>query len=466
MIHSWQIDPIFGMLVTAALSVVLVLFISLVGLPQDRLTPRRRRILSVLRLAAATLTILALWRPTLVRTETRPQSSTLVVLADQSRSMTVADALAGKTRWDVLRQTLADAEPALKKLRGEHLEVRVYTFDADLHPIELGDEPLELPDKPRGAANRHRRGPRRSAAERGGQTAVGRGAADRRCPAGLRSARHRTANPGPAIGRSRLSAVRLCVWPGAGKDKPATWRSRIWSSIKPSSSRINWRFWPTPASMDWSIRTCRCNCCSRLPAARCGSSARAICTASQDGVSLPVEFDYAPETPGEYKLTVRAEPQPGEIVTTNNSLSTFVTVLRGGLNVLVSGRGAARRVDVSLPLAGRLGRHQGGIRPSGRARSAASRTLDLKPLLARGKYDVYILGDVDSSAFRPDELATLAAKRPPGGGAADAWRIPLVRPRRLLRHAAGRSAADRNERPGAATAMASRSAPICTSPGH
>ena len=40
------------------------------------------------------------------------------------------------------------------------------------------------------------------------------------------------------------------------------------------------------------------------------------------------------KTPGEYKLTLEAVPQPGELVTTNNQLSTFVNVLKGGLNVL------------------------------------------------------------------------------------------------------------------------------------
>ena len=150
MIHSWQIDPVGGMAVTAALSVALVLFIGLVGLPQDRLTPKRRRILSALRLAVATLAILALWRPTLVRTETRPESSTLVVLADQSRSMLVADAFGGKTRWDALRQTLADAQAPLERLRGENLDLRLYTFDADLHPLELTEQGLDLPSTPDG----------------------------------------------------------------------------------------------------------------------------------------------------------------------------------------------------------------------------------------------------------------------------------------------------------------------------
>ena len=225
------------------------------------------------------------------------ESSTLVVLADQSRSMLVADAFGGKTRWDALRQTLADAEPPLEKLRGENLDLRLYTFDADLHPLELTDQGLDLPDDARRPANRHRRGARRSAAQRGRQAPAGRGAADRRRPAGVRPARHRAANARP--GDWPTSAFRSMPAPSArraGKARPATWRSRTWSSIKPSSSRTSFRSWPTPGSTDWSIRTCRCNCCSKSPGGKMQVVGTQDLHASQDGASLPVEFDYMPET--------------------------------------------------------------------------------------------------------------------------------------------------------------------------
>ena len=56
--------------------------------------------------------------------------------------------------------------------------------------------------------------------------------------------------------------------------------------------------------------------------------------ATADGQILPVSFSYIPQTPGERRLTVEAAEQPGELVTTNNRMSTFVRVLKGGLNVL------------------------------------------------------------------------------------------------------------------------------------
>ncbi len=43
---------------------------------------------------------------------------------------------------------------------------------------------------------------------------------------------------------------------------------------------------------------------------------------------------YTPQTPGEKQVTLKVAKQEGELVVTNNEISTFVTVLSGGLNVL------------------------------------------------------------------------------------------------------------------------------------
>ena len=48
----------------------------------------------------------------------------------------------------------------------------------------------------------------------------------------------------------------------------------------------------------------------------------------------PSLLRHTPRTPGEYKVTLRVEPREGELVTTNNEVSTFVTVRAGGINVL------------------------------------------------------------------------------------------------------------------------------------
>jgi hypothetical protein len=415
MIHAWQVDPVGGMAVAAALSVVLVLFVALVGLPRDRLTPRRRRILSALRLAAATLAILAMWRPTLVRTETRPESATLVVLADQSRSMLVADAFGGQTRWEALRQTLADAKEPLERLRGANLDLRLYTFDADLHPLELTDRGLDLPSTPDGR-----------------QTAIGaaldevlRGEAGKRLlgvvlltDGAQRAYAPRDIAPQTPVRRLAdlgfpLYACAFGQARGQGQARDVAIKDLVVNQTVFVKNQLSVL---ANARIDGLVnQDVPVQLLFELPGGKMQVVGTQELHASQDGASLPVEFDYLPETPGEYKLTVRAEPQPGEIVTTNNQLSTFVTVLRGGLNVLylegalrVESTFLSRSLDASPDIKVKYVHLA--------ERDPKNRTLDLKPLLARGKYDVYILGDVDSAAFRPDELKLLAQSVRQGAG--------------------------------------------------
>ncbi len=55
-----------------------------------------------------------------------------------------------------------------------------------------------------------------------------------------------------------------------------------------------------------------------------------------DGVdTIPVTgLKFTPQTPGEKRITLKVPQQEGELVVSNNDMSTFVTILSGGLNVL------------------------------------------------------------------------------------------------------------------------------------
>ncbi len=77
-----------------------------------------------------------------------------------------------------------------------------------------------------------------------------------------------------------------------------------------------------------------CKCCLKPRRAKWNRWPPPVLRAKQNGEQIKFELSYIPQTPGERKLTLRAEPQAGERITTNNELSTFVNVLDGGLNVL------------------------------------------------------------------------------------------------------------------------------------
>ncbi len=88
-------------LLVIVIAVALLALLALVP-GKDRLSRWRRLALAGLRLGVIVLVIFAMLRPTLIYTEVKKQSATLVVLADQSRSMSVPDAVAGKTRFEAL----------------------------------------------------------------------------------------------------------------------------------------------------------------------------------------------------------------------------------------------------------------------------------------------------------------------------------------------------------------------------
>ena len=141
--------PVFDSYLLVAAVALLLAGLMWFGPSREKTGRGRRAVIALLRAAVIALVLLAMLRPTLVYTHTEKQAATLVVLVDQSRSMTVPDAVGNKTRWDALRLALADAAPALAKLQRE-FELKAYTFDADVHEVRAERGKIELPDKPEG----------------------------------------------------------------------------------------------------------------------------------------------------------------------------------------------------------------------------------------------------------------------------------------------------------------------------
>ena len=162
--------------------------------------------------------------------------------------------------------------------------------------------------------------------------------------------------------------------------------------------------------------------------------------ATADGQLVPVQMSYVPQVPGEHKLTLEAVEQPGELVTTNNELSTFVNVLeRRAERALHRGR-AAGGDEVSPPRAGFLAGHQGRLRAARRGRPAVAPGRLRRPLPAGQVRRLY------PGRRRFDGLSRRRADpaepvRQPRGGADHARRLPDLRSRRLRRDAAGQGAA-------------------------
>ena len=398
--------PVFDSYLLVALVVLLSAGVLWFGMNGARASRRQRMMLVLLRLGLVLLIALAMLRPTLIYMRTTKRAATLVVLADQSRSMTVPDAVGDKTRWQALRDTLSDATDELAAI-GRDFELRAYAFDDEAYEVNIVDGQVELPEAPEGEQTAIGASLedvlRREAGKRLlGVVLLGDGAQRAYAPRDL--------PPQTAAVRMKHLGCPLFTFPlgqsrGLGEARDVAVEDLIVNAnvfVKNELSvggqvRVN-GFTGVNIPVQVLFET---------SPGKMQIVAQQTIKADRDGQLLPIRLAYAPQTPGEFKLTLEAVAQPGELVTTNNELSTFVNVLKGGLNVLylegalrVEQKFIRRALDSSPDIKVDYVR----LDP----RAPQNRPPDLAERFMPGKYDVYIIGDLDSSMLDQKELASLA----------------------------------------------------------
>jgi len=402
-----SINPVGGLWLVALVAIVggLLLTVPPSGPPQSR---RRRAALVVLRALTLLLLLLIMLRPTRERTDTRRLPGTLVLLVDSSRSMQVADSLGNKPRWNALVGLLRQAQAQLAQL-AKIWDLRLYRFDKSVTPVPWKDGLFDLPATP--AGNQSALGAamedileRESGQRIAALLLLSDGAQRALAPRDL----------APQIAAQRLAAESIPLYtftlgkPALGKQADL----RIGDLLVP-----NVVFSAAPLQVQamlgtdgYTNQTCRV----QLLWEESDGTMRVVDTREVLAGSnqTPVSFSYTPSEPGEYKVTVRVESPAGELVTTNNQQSTFVSVLEGGIRVL------------QLVGATRIGGGP-GIEPAFVRRALAAHA-DLqveyqllnylpprrheKDRLQAEKYDVLMLSDVDASALDRaswQQLATL-----------------------------------------------------------
>lgn len=412
----WFLYPVGGdsYLVVAAAAIALGLLL-LVGPVRERTTRRRRAVLVGLRLAVIVLILLAMLRPTLVVMETRKQSATLVVLADKSRSMTIRDEVNGRTRWEALVRTIEGARAGLAAV-GADFEVKAYAFDAETHPLDVLEGRVLLPESPDGP-----------------QTAIGsvleevlRQEAGKRLLGVLllsdgaqRAAPPHDVLPQTAAGRMKHLATPLYTISfgqsrgmGQAQDVAVTELLADQTVFVKNELAIS-----AQVRVDGYVNVAIPVALSvESPAGKTVVVAQQTVRAARDGERIPLKFSYVPDSPGECKIALELAPQAGELVTTNNRLSTFVNVLKGGVKVFyvegAPGRVERRFLIDSLDASPDI--HVDSVLLN--ARAPETRPADFGERFKPGKYDVYVLGNVDALALRKEEMAALAAVVLKGAG--------------------------------------------------
>ena len=348
----------------------------------------RRRVLAVLalRLLAFLLAFLAILRPSLGVADKNAQRGLLIVAVDSSKSMTILDEIDNQSRWAYVQKLLRESGANIAELQDkQNVDVVFFRFAGDTTPAQLDD--LGQPDGNRtdiGAMLRYLYDQR-----------------DQRRLLGLLVLSDGADN-GTGVPPALTEAVRWrnlpCPIHTFAFGSPATSdRTRdiavtaITTQPAPPS--------PVPVKALLTVKAMidAPGFENRRPRVKLFIDDREV-----KAINAPLPLTRgnevtlttnAPDKPGEIKLTVRVDPQEGEAIVTNNEISTFVTVSKEGLRVLLVDRprdGEPQSISDALSRNTRIRMTNVWLRSENALDPDTAALLDCD----KNPYDVIMIGDV------------------------------------------------------------------------
>lgn len=373
-----------------------------------RLSGRQRLTLWLLRMLALLVAVLVLVRPTWEWKETNRLPAKLVVLFDTSLSMQVTDADGGKSRHESAQADFLAASGRMKELEAENLRCVPLSFDVRLREWKQEEAPggastglYQALDQ---ALEKHR--PLDLAQGEvllgmvvfsDGRDNVGKPALDAvisklsRLPCPVHTIG--LGQPGGSDLQPDLIALNI--------DAPQT--ARVKDKLTVRGVIQVQRFENQPVEVWLMINGEPAPEATIGEGVRAGRPVRVVVRPTQANQTFPIEFPpcILPDTPGDYRLSLRIKPVPGELTETNNEVSTYVTLTKEGLSVLYIDKDRAyeskflRRVlqgDERITLISTyLGEDKGP-----RAERWAN---DLAAFIDKNNFDVFLFGDVPASRF-------------------------------------------------------------------
>jgi uncharacterized membrane protein len=395
-VWPWSL-PAFGaqaLLAVALLLAVLTVW-SYLGVRGASL-PRVSLIL-VFRLVALVLAFLVLLRPSFALRDELRVPSLLVLAVDDSESTTIRDEFDNQSRWEYELATLRKCQPLLDRLRDEYnVNVLVYRFGSDVKDFD----PAPPPDGKRtdfGLMLQTLFEKHRSERYLRGLVVLSDGADN-----GTRYP------PLPLAGQWRSLP---CPVHAVAFGKPTTSDRQSDIAVTDIAAEPA----PVPVKQELTVKgTVNApgfeNAKVRVQVLFDDAEVAAEDATLEKTVGNEVKVKCtAPSQPGEIKVTFRVRPLPGEMSTANNEITTYLTVTKEGLSVLVVDKERAGEPQALID----------ALRADPRIRvyvlwSRGTQPFDpdQKDLFEFDKqhYDVIILGDVTADRLRagsPQALATI-----------------------------------------------------------
>lgn len=361
--------------------------------------PRRVLAILALRLLAFLLAFAAILRPSFGLADRNAQRGLLIVVVDGSKSMTILDEINNQTRWEYLQKLLKDSGSSLDALQDrQNVDIVFYRFDADTAPVKRDE--LGQPDGGRtdiGSMLRNLYENRDGKHRLLGLLILSDGADNGRVPALTEAVRWRNLPcPVHTFGFGNTSTNDrerdIAVTAISTEPAPVPVKAELTVKVKIDAPgfmnpRVHVKLFidDNPKPVTWKEEI--------------------LHQVTDNEVTLRT---YAPDKPGEIKVTVRVDPMPGEITATNNEISTYVTVSKEGLSVLLVDKmrdGEPQSISDAL-------NHDRRIRVTnvwlgGSLNPNTAALLDCE----RNPYDVVIIGDVTAQQLAAANVQALPSMR-------------------------------------------------------
>jgi uncharacterized membrane protein len=379
--------PFFSLWLLLPLAALMAALLALAYARTTRPVPRWFQLaLLGLRLTALAAAVVCLLRPSLETTHYEVVKRPLLMLVDRSRSMQEINDTPNKaSRMEAADKLLGDSAAQLEAL-GELYDVTILSFARGL----LGRGPVA--DE---AAIRH--SAYGLALE---QAFVEVGNSQSEAVIIIGDGSHNWGPPDPLDVAAALNDQGVPIYTvGVGQDE-ATSELRdvkVLDVVAPKQALLFTSFTARPQVL---FRGCQgLPVRVQLEFAGQPPQERAVTVTHSEEI-VPLEFEVVPETVGEYKVSVRAESVPNEVLDTNNSAVTYVKVISGGVRVgfFDTVRPESKFIAASLMGAGHLSLRRVLVLAGQRLPEAASDV---------GRYDVIMLGDLSSSALLPSRMLEL-----------------------------------------------------------
>jgi uncharacterized membrane protein len=413
-------EPIYGSIALVILCAIAVVSVIVLVTPPTQ--NRQQRVwLILLRCIAAFALLLAVFRPALIRTDNLPAEAVLIVAADTSQSMTMPDR-DGVDRWTTQQAAWREIASGLGGL-DESLQIKLLTYDREVR--ELTTVATDALDEIRPEGDLTDLG---QAASRCIQAAAGKPIAgviligDGAQTASLASESRADNRTNASMGAERsieiLNSLGVPFWPVPIGPSGGDEGSR---DVEISSLNESFQLF---ADNDFDVAfQVAANGLSGIEvplelawidaAGKTTQAAQRAVVPDKSAQVFAVSVPLTAPSPGQYRLVVTAPTQQGELIENNNRQVAFVDVREGGGRILYlegTPREEQRFVRRSLR------RFPDLFLTYDLLRSDRKWPVDLGTVFKPGKFDVYIIGDLDSAALGNDQLEQLTQAVGKGAG--------------------------------------------------